>query len=114
METDAARRLIPTRATIAYGTEKVNLFFPAEHPADTYDRALELLGAMFLLQGALSVIQMRHFSIESNILQVVLGMEGSRYTISDPKEERRNERALTFEKVGASDMQLAPTWYECS
>ena len=65
---------------------------------------------MFLLQGALSVIQMRHFSIESNILQVVLGMEGSRYTISDPKEERRNERALTFEKVGASDMQLAPTW----
>ena len=44
METDAARRLIPTRATIAYGTEKVNLFFPAEHPADTYDRALELLG----------------------------------------------------------------------
>ena len=23
---------------------------------------------------------------------------------------RRNERALTFEKVGASDMQLAPTW----
>ena len=65
METDAARRLIPTRATIAYGTEKVNLFFPAEHPADTYDRALELLGAMFLLQGVLSVIQMRHFSIES-------------------------------------------------
>ena len=26
------------------------------------------------------------------------------------KEEQRNERALTFEKVGASDMQLAPTW----
>ena len=29
------------------------------------------------------------------------------------KEEQRNERALTFEKVGASDMQLAPTWSRC-
>ena len=27
------------------------------------------------------------------------------------KEEQRNERTLTFyKKVGASDMQLAPTW----
>ena len=26
------------------------------------------------------------------------------------EEEQRRERALTFEKVGASDTELAPTW----
>ena len=26
------------------------------------------------------------------------------------EEEQQNERALTFKKVGASDMTLAPTW----
>ena len=27
------------------------------------------------------------------------------------EEEQRRERALTFEKVGASDTELAPTWW---
>ena len=27
------------------------------------------------------------------------------------EEEQRRERALTFKKVGASDMTLAPTWW---